>query len=99
MQAQAHCFFNGFSPARGVTYAVAQLFGALVAAAINLLIYQPAIRDFEQQAGLSRGSPEGLASAPGASARRHTERHIERHIEGHIERSIPLWSRRFAPQA
>ena len=61
----AHCFFNGFSPIRGLAYAAAQLAGATAAVALNLILYQHTIRDYEDRSGLERGSVEGLGSAPG----------------------------------
>lgn len=57
--------FKGFPVAKALSYAVAQLAGALAAAAGVLACFGPAIKSFEAGKALVRGTPAAIASAPG----------------------------------
>ncbi len=47
---------HGMTAARAALYAVAQLVGAFVAGALNLLLFDSTIRAFEEERGIVRGT-------------------------------------------
>ena len=57
--------FKGFPVGKALSYAVAQLAGAIAGAVTVLACFGPAITTFELGKNLVRGSAAGIASAPG----------------------------------
>jgi len=57
--------FKGFPVGKALSYAVAQLAGAIAGAMTVLACFGPAIKSFELGKNLVRGSAAGIASAPG----------------------------------
>jgi MIP family channel proteins len=54
---------HGMTPRKAILYVVAQLFGAILGGAINLLVYNSTIKAFERSISCERGDPCSIKTA------------------------------------